>query len=203
MEYKWLNKKESKEIIVFFNGWGMDETVVANLNAGNYDILMFYDYNTLETEFDFAILDKYEKRHLVAWSMGVMTATLFNIKYNASTAVNGTLKPIDNNFGIPVKIYDLTIRGFNKNGAKKFIRNMFDKEPSHIQIKRSLESQKNELSALKNYKADEDFKYSKVLISDNDKIIPVKNQCAYWGKEPNLKSGHCPFLLFKKWEELL
>ena len=48
-----------------------------------------------------------------------------------------------------------------------------------------------------------DFKYNRVIISDLDKIIPTKNQEAFWKKEANLASGHCPFKLFSKWSELL
>lgn len=202
MEYEWLNRKNNKELIVFFNGWGMDGSVVSHLDCTNYDVLMFYDYNTLDADFDFRILDNYEKRYLIAWSMGVMTATLFDIKYNFSVAVNGTLKPIDNKFGIPERIYDLTIKGFSPKGAEKFIKNMFDKEVV-LSVKRDFENQKSELIALKTYSANSDFKYSKVLISDNDKIIPTKNQCAYWNTNSNISSGHCPFFLFGKWEEIL
>ncbi len=202
MEYKWLNRKNNKELIVFFNGWGMDESVVSHLDFTNYDVLMFYDYNTLETNFDFSVLNEYNKKSLIAWSMGVMTATLFDIKYESSVAVNGTLKPIDNQFGIPERIYDLTIKGFSPKGAERFIKNMFDTEMT-LSVKRSFENQKSELSALKSYSANPNFKYSKILISANDKIIPPKNQAAFWNIEPNLNSGHCPFFLFKKWEELL
>lgn len=203
MEYKWLNNKNNNKIIIFFNGWGMDESVVSHLDPADFDILMFYDYNSLDTNFDFSTLNKYTERYLVSWSMGVMTATLFEIKYDSTTAVNGTLKPIDNKFGIPERIYDLTLRGFNEKGAEKFIANMFDTNCELPKIKRSFESQKSELAALKEYKANKKFKYTKVFISDNDKIIPTKNQTAFWGKEPNLKSGHSPFLLFKNWNELL
>ena len=62
---------------------------------------------------------------------------------------------------------------------------------------------KDELSALKNYHVNIDFKYNKVFISDNDKIIPTKNQEVFWGISSNLHSGHCPFKLFKSWSELL
>ena len=201
MKYKWLNKKENTELIIFFNGWGMDEAVIKHLNFENYDVLMFYDYNFLETDFDFSSINNY-KKHLVAWSMGVMTATLFPVSYLSATAVNGTLKPIDKDFGINPKIYDLTIKGFNEKGAEKFIRNMFD-TPTDLNISRSLENQKSELSAIKNYQSDMNFKYTKILISNNDKIIPTKNQENYWNKKAALKSGHCPFFLFEKWSELL
>lgn len=196
MEYKWLNKQNNKKLIIFFNGLGMDENVVKHLDTEDFDVVMFYDYNNLETDFE---LEKYEEKHLVGWSMGVMAGTLFDFGVQTTCAINGTLKPIDVRFGINPKIYDLTIRGFN---SEKFIQNMFDK-PTDIKVSRESENQKSELAAIKNYSANEDFKYTKVLISDNDKIIPTKSQCAYWGIGPNLKSGHCPFLLFKKWSELL
>lgn len=203
MEYRWLNRKNNKELIIFFNGWGMDESVVSHLDCGNYDVLMFYDYNSLNTDFNFQQLNEYSKKHLVSWSMGVMTATLFDINPDSAIAINGTLKPIDNQFGIPERIYDLTIKGFNQKGAERFIRSMFDKEVTTINIKRNLDNQKSELAVLKTYSANSDFQYSKVYISDNDKIIPTKNQCAYWNKVPNLSSGHCPFFLFNKWEDVL
>ena len=54
MKYKWLNKHQNNNIIVFFNGWGMDESVVHHLDFSDYDVVMFYDYNNLETDFDFS-----------------------------------------------------------------------------------------------------------------------------------------------------
>lgn len=203
MKYKWLNKKQNESLIVFFNGWGMDESVVSLLDCENFDVIMFYDYNSLDVDFDFQNLEKYKTKHLVAWSMGVMTASLFNIKYFSKTAINGTLKPIDNKFGIPERIYDLTIRGFDEKGAERFIKNIFNETCDLPKINRTIENQKSELFALKTYSANPDFKYTKVLISNYDKIIPTQNQCAFWGIEPNLNTGHCPFLLFKKWSELL
>lgn len=201
MKYKWLNEKNNDKLILFFNGWGMDESVVNHLLAEDFDVVMFYDYNDLDT--DFVIRDCYSKKYIVAWSMGVMCATLFNFKPDSATAINGTLKPIDNNFGIPARIYELTIRGFSPAGANKFIQNMFDNIEDLPVIKRDFENQKSELSALKNYKANLNFKYNRIIISNNDKIIPTKNQEAFWGIKSNFNSGHCPFYLFNSWSELL
>lgn len=203
MKYKWLNKKDNKEVIVFFNGWGMDESVVNHLDPALYDVVMFYDYNSLDTDFDFNELIDYQKRYLVAWSMGVMTATLFEQKYDSATAINGTLFPINDEYGIPKRIYDLTIRGFNEKGAKRFISSMFLNEPPSLEISRTIENQKSELEALKNYKSNTDFNYTRVILSSDDKIIPTKNQVNFWKVEPNIVSGHCPFFQFKSWGELL
>ena len=201
MEYKWLNRQNNQKLIVFFNGWGMDESVVKHLNPEDYDVIMFYDYNSLNI--DLSIINGYAEKYLIAWSMGVMCASLFEMDYQKSTAINGTLKPIDNDFGIPEKIYNLTIKGFTPTGAEKFIQNMFLEKIALLGIKREFENQKAELIALKSYKPNLNFHYDRIIISDNDKIIPTKKQAAFWGVEPNLHSGHCPFFLFKSWSELL
>lgn len=197
MKYKWLNKKENENLIIFFNGWGMDENIVKHLNYGNYDVIMFYDYNSLDIEIpDFT---SYKTRYLISWSMGVMIATLFNFDLKSSTAVNGTLFPIHEKYGIHPKIYDLTIKGFNEKGRERFIKTI----GADVEINRDLEEQKSELEAIKTYSANPDFKYNKVLISNNDKIISTKSQVEFWGIEPNLEGVHSPFNLFREWEELL
>lgn len=203
MKYKWLNNVNNSSVIVFFNGWGMDESIVSNLSFNTFDVLMFYDYNTLDTDFDFTTIKNYKFRHLIAWSMGVMVATLFDDNYNTKTAINGTLKPINNRFGIPERIYDLTLKSFSPKGAEKFIKNMFPIECNLPIVTRNFENQKNELFALKNYSSNTNFKYSKVIISDNDKIIPTKNQMAYWNIEPNISGGHAIFYLIDSWSELI
>ena len=203
MKYKWLNKRNNQKLIIFFNGWGMDEAVVAHLDFCDFDVLMFYDYCSLDTDFDFDKLSDYSQKYLIAWSMGVMIGTLFDIKYDRKTAINGTLKPIDDKFGIPVRIYNFTLKGFSEAGAEKFIKNMFKENCNLPKINRNFEEQKSELEALTHYQANIDFKYDKVIIASEDKIIPTKNQVAFWNLEPNLDSGHAPFNHYKKWSELL
>lgn len=204
MKYKWLNQRNNQKLIIFFNGWGMDECVVNHLLPEDYDVLMFYDYNTLDTDFDFKLIEIYPKKYLIAWSMGVMTATLFDIDYVSKTAVNGTLKPINNKFGIPNRIYDLTLKGFSPKGAERFIKSMYNETSENICFsKREFENQKSELEALTHYEANQNFKYDRIFISSKDKIIPTKNQVAFWGIESNIDSGHAPFNHFNKWSELL
>ena len=265
MKYKWLNKEaKNTKVVIFFNGWGMDENVVSHLNCEDYDVLMFYDYNTLDTDFDFDMLEMYSEKNLIAWSMGVMVGNFispltshFVTPYptrgegdelqainlstcvapptrgegdelqaiNLSTcvapprmsdgktvAINGTLRPIDEKYGIHPKIYDLTIKGFNEKGRKRFISNMFE-EDIEVACDRDIENQKAELIALKEICkspptltlpfGEGKTLYNKILISDNDKIIPTKSQIAFWEIEPNLKGGHCPFFQFEKWSDLL
>ena len=224
MKYKWLNQKNNQKLIIFFNGWGMDENVVKHLDVEDYDVLMFYDYNNLDTDFDFELLNIYEEKNLIAWSMGVMVSAYLApslalpLGEGKRTAINGTLRPIDEEYGIHPKIYDLTIKGFNEKGRDRFIKSMFDAQtphPNSLSKEREIKEQLSELVALKEICAStpppnplpqgagERSLYNKILISDNDKIIPTKSQIAFWGIEPNIKGGHCPFFQFRKWSELL
>ena len=53
----------------------------------------------------------------------------------------------------------------------------------NLTIGREFENQKTELVAIKNYIAKDNFEYNKIFISENDKIIPTKNQINYWNKQ--------------------
>ena len=207
MEYKWLNKKNNDRLIVFFNGWGMDENAVKHLDCEDYDVVVLYNYNDLGLELN---LNGYNKKHIIGWSMGVMIICLGinkDIIKNADsiTAIAGTPYPIDNSFGIPPKIYELTVKGFNEKSAKRFIERM-GAEFGRGLTKRNFESQKTELSNLMNYKSEIVYNFTKAIIPENDLIIPTKNQINYWSNKVDCtftQGGHYPFLLYNRWSELI
>ena len=39
MKLNWLNKKNNKKLIIFFNGWGMDDSAIVHLSPEDYDVL--------------------------------------------------------------------------------------------------------------------------------------------------------------------
>ncbi len=207
MKYKWLNKDNNEKLIVFFNGWGMDENAVKHLDCEDYDVVIIYDYNDLELNLD---LSDYKEKHVIGWSMGVMIMCLGVNKYiiknsDSIIAIAGTPYPIDDNYGIPKKIYELTVKGFNSNSARRFIERMGAEFGKGL-TQRSFESQKKELVNLMNYKSEIIYNFTKVIIPENDLIIPTKNQKKYWNESNNiftLSSGHYPFLLYNKWSELV
>ena len=200
MNLTWLNKKNNKKLIIFFNGWGMDNSVIKHLNPTSFDVLSICDYNEL---CELPDLSEYSEKFVIAWSMGVMVATLYNIGQKSSTAINGTLHPIHIDYGINPKVYKLMELGFNELSAPKFISKMFSGTIPELQLTRTPESQKSELTALKNYKANIDYKYNRVIVSDNDNIIPTQSQINFWGNPEIIKNGHCPFFDYTNWEELL
>lgn len=108
MRIEWLNKKGSGRVIVFFHGWGMDAAGVSHLQMED-DVLMCYDYRSLD--FDFPDLGHYRCIYVVAWSMGVWAAdrviSRLEMKPERCVALNGTTRPVDDEYGIPVKFMSL------------------------------------------------------------------------------------------------
>ncbi|MDD2524229.1 MAG: DUF452 family protein, partial [Endomicrobiaceae bacterium] len=148
---------------------------------------------------------------LITWSMGTFMSNIFFDMFNdikTKIAVNGTLKPIDNEFGIPVDIYNLTVNNFNELSCKKFIKRMFVGLEFPVISDRTIEELKQELIAIQNYTVTKYFSFSKAVISENDKIIPTKNQQNFWNTQnnvevKNIQGGHYPFLNYKKWDDIL
>ena len=216
MQFKWLNKKEeNKNLIVFFNGWGMNETPVEHLKNGSFDILMIYDYRAFEMDFSQFNFEKYERKYLICWSMGVYASNLFKDEFqnfDKKIAINGTSKVIDNDFGIPVKIYKVTAKFLNEDSCDKFIKNMFDngKINPNITITKSIEELREELNEIQKLELEDKIKgeleFDKAIISSNDRIIPTKNQINFWQNKAEYKiidSTHCPFEMYNCWQDLI
>jgi biotin synthesis protein BioG len=94
----WLNKNSKKELILFFNGWGMDMNIVNHIKPLGFNVCMLNNYNNLESLDD--NFNDYNKIYIVAWSLGVWAAEQIisksTIKIEKSIAINGTSLPIDN-----------------------------------------------------------------------------------------------------------
>ncbi len=69
MKQHFIIKNNQKHLLLFFAGWGMDETPFLQIRPTNKDWLICYDYRSLE--FDAIILQEYSEITLIAWSMGV------------------------------------------------------------------------------------------------------------------------------------
>jgi len=212
MQFDWINKKEeNNELILLFNGWGMNKTAIEHLDCLNYDVLEINDYTNLKFNFSQFDFNKYLKKYLVCWSMGVYVANLFAEYLNdfdKRVAINGTSRMIDDNFGIPERIYQITIRLFSEDSCDKFIKNMFCDGAinSNIKITRTLEELKNELISIQTLKLKEELRFDLAIVSDNDRIVPTKNQINFWSNKTEIKkisASHYPFDNYKKWSDLL
>ena len=204
MQIKYLNKKNNKNVIVFFNGWGFDENSIKHLDFENFDVIVCYDYSTLSPiDIDFS---SYENKYLIAWSFGVFISNYYfeNFKnFNKIIAINGTQKPIDDNYGIPVLAYNLTLNNFNEKTCMKFVQ----KIGINFQLSRSIEALKQELYMVKNLEISNFLNFTKAIISKKDRIFPYKNQINFWTQQKvqieEIESNHYPFGLYKAWSDLI
>ena len=208
MKYKWLNKSENRKLIVFFNGWGMDEKIVSHLNFSDFNVLMFYDYlNTQIPDFDFS---NYDYKVLIAWSMGVYVCNIFYDKlkdFNKYTAINGTQKPVDDDYGIPQLVYNLTVENFNELSSAKFMKKITTEVDLKEYTSRSTEELKQELISIRDLKIEKYLNFNKAIISTKDRIMPYKNQLRFWTEKGveiiELNAPHYIFNLYKNWDELI
>lgn len=216
MQYHWLNKKDgNKKLLLFFGGWSFDYKPFERLECNDYDVLMLYDYNDLSIPIE--ILG-YEEYFLITWSMGVFVAYLLKEKlpeFKEKIAINGTPFPVDNEKGIPIKTFDLTLKYVDTGLQGKFQRNLFKTEEEfqkYLQnpVAREIPNQASELVSLKKLidKTDVDYKkyYNRAIISNTDKIIPTRNQHNCWDNVCPvvvLNSGHFPFYDFESWNDIL
>ena len=69
------------------------------------------------------------------------------MKPERCVALNGTTRPVDDEYGIPVKIYELTEKGMNERGREKFFLRMLDGADEMPEIQRT----KNRIVESKKY----------------------------------------------------
>lgn len=73
MKQTFIIRNNGKHLLLFFAGWGMDETPFRHIHPAECDWMICYDYRSLE--FDTTLIQAYSKISLIAWSMGVWAAS--------------------------------------------------------------------------------------------------------------------------------
>ncbi|MDP0488214.1 MAG: DUF452 family protein [Fusobacterium sp. JB021] len=192
-------------IIVFFNGWGMNEEVLKELkNKSEYEILNI----SFPYKLDRNKLKGYNNIIFIGWSFGVYYMCKFlndnlDFDYQEVISINGTPEIIGK-YGIMEKVYNLTLKGMDEENLEKFYINMDCKlRPKDKEIKDLI----YELEYLKENYIPQENKVSKAIIGLNDKIIKSKNQIKYYkSKSVEIKQidgGHYIFPQLKSWEDII
>ena len=208
-----LNKKQNPDLILFFNGWGMDHTRFTDWPCGSYDVLAVSDFAQLEPLPD---LSGYPRIHLIAWSLGIWVAAIILAetqdaqRLTTSLAINGTLNPIDAQDGIPPDIFDGTIENWEDVRAREKF-GLRVSGTTDLLTQRSPENQHAELIAMHQLikgspRPPNIFKTA--LISTRDRIFPPASQRHFWSQcagvtlieKPML---HDPFVNMHSWEVVL
>lgn len=185
MKQYFIIQEGHSRLTLFFAGWGMDFHPFADYLPVESDLLVCYDYRTLD--FDYSLLGAYDKVYLVAWSMGVWAASqIFAAsEYNMnSIAVNGTNYPVDDNRGIPGKIFEGTFNGLTDATLQKFYRRMCGSAESFKSFQErapqrpvgELKEELAKIGELSELLPFASFKWDKAVVGLQDRIFTADNQ---------------------------
>ncbi|MCK5218390.1 DUF452 family protein [bacterium] len=221
MNFHWQIRTHKKNLLVFFNGWGMDSRPFAHLRSGSFDVLILYDYRSLSFPLEFGRdLENYQEIYILAWSLGIWVCQalgdIFPSRPVFSLALNGTSRPIHPRYGIPPAIFDATLNQFSPAVRENFYGRMFSRPEEAARFlqnppERSLSGQREELEFLRQRilavpTSGQGQHFDAVLISKPDLIIPTQNQLRFWNDRCSchlLASGHFPFFRWQQWESIL
>lgn len=227
MKWHWIQQRHNPRLILFFNGWGMDEHVVAHLECDEeWDVLAACDYRDLSKASEVFKTSKACAREIVVvcWSMGVWAYVRvcadLQIHPARVIAINGTPQPIHAEFGIAPEMYQATLDHFDEAGREKFFKRMCGSSAiferfNRQRPQRSLAEQAEELAAIQAATKDPALipvgegmgrPVDIALISTHDRIMPVANQQRYWEGRAQcalLDAPHYPFFLWKRWTDIL
>lgn len=211
MNTKLIENNNSKDLIVYFSGWGCDDVQLRNLTSSK-NVLICWDYTDLDFEFDFS---KFENIDLITYSAGAFVAGLVKDKFpkfNYKVAINGNPLIFDEYFGID-SLSGNMMENVNPDNYMDFRRNYLVVNEEQLEEfnanapERSCESCAEELKKLVEYsKLEYDvIEYDKAILSDCDKIFNFERQKEYYkNKYVVLKGyGHDVFCYFKSYDEIL
>jgi biotin synthesis protein BioG len=206
-------REKNNHLVVFYGAWGTDENVFIPLCNDEFDFILFYNYSADEA----LILPEmkiYEKITLIGWSLGVWAAEYLShkagIKPDVTIAVNGTPVPADDQFGIPLNVFEGTLNNITEENIEKFYFRMFGDKKTYLKNidrvpHRTLKSLHDELRWLYNRimeQKEPGFKWDYAVTSEIDRVFPSDNMDGYWRKETNTTHIRLPLphYFFHKWD---
>ena len=205
-------REKNDQLVVIFGGWGTDENVFTPLCDDDFDFILFYNYSSDEA-LVLPEMKLYKKITVIGWSLGVWAAEyLFpktGIVPDIAIAVNGTPVPANDQYGIPLNIFEGTLNNLTEENMEKFYLRMFGDKKTYELNKdrvphRSIKSLNDELRWLYNRimeQKEPGFKWDYAVTSEIDRVFPSENVNSYWEKEKNTKHIVLPLphYFFHKW----
>jgi biotin synthesis protein BioG len=191
-------REKNDQLVVVYVGWGADENAFTPLCNDEFDFILFYDYSADEA-LVLPEMKTYSKITLIGWSLGVWAAEYLSLKTgirpDVTIAVNGTPVPADDQYGIPLNIFEGTLNNISEKNMGKFYLRMFGNKKTYMLNidripHRNVKSLHDELRWLYNRimeQKEPGFRWDYAVTSEYDRVFPAKNQKAYWQKEENTK----------------
>jgi biotin synthesis protein BioG len=206
-------REKNKHLVVLFGGWGTDENVFTPLCTDDFDFILFYNYSADEA-LVLPEMKTYKKITLIGWSIGVWAAEYLlqntGIMPDVTIAVNGTPIPADDQYGIPLHIFEGTLNNITEENMDKFYLRMFGDKKTHELNKdriphRTVKSLYDELRWLYNRimeQKESTIKWDYAVISEIDRVFPADNLNNYWKKEKETRHIILPLphYFFHEWK---
>lgn len=188
MQYYWIRQGQGNRLHVVVLGWacGAEILAQARLEESEWDVLCLYQYNDLSLDIDFSA---YTNIRLTAWSFGVWVAQyLFggDTRVTSATAINGTPRPVDEQFGIHPKAFALTVRGIERVGIDRFMEQMCGnrvQEYRGVAKLRPIEILSHELKFLgESFQTipTSPIRWTEAVVGMSDTIFPPKAMLNFW-----------------------
>ena len=203
----------SKDLIVFFSGWGCDENQFTNLHDKK-DVLILYDYQDLKLNFDFM---KYQNVYVIAYSAGVFIASIMansipNVRLKVAVCGNPYL--FDETLGVDKKTVgvfkNITLGNYLEFRRKYMVYSEEEYEKyNELQSLRTIESCADELKALqemyKKQKDNIDPNFDKATVAENDLIFKLESQKDFYKEKLTVikNAKHHIFFKFKGFGDLI
>lgn len=205
-----LVNNNSDKLIIFFTGWGCDESEFEHIKSES-DVLLLYDYTDLNLDFDFS---KYKKLDLIAFSAGVFIASVmkFNFKIDKRIAISGNPYLFDEKLGLSKEIQNV-LCSITEQNADDFARNYLVKTEEEWEIfhhsKRTIESCRAEFESLRALytSKQKDIKdtFNNAIMGADDKIFNISVQKEFYRNRLKLieNARHNLFFRVKDFKEFL
>ena len=209
-----FKNNHAQNLILFFSGWGCDQNQFTNLHDTDDDVLILFDYQDLNLDFDFT---SYKNINLIAYSAGVFVASIMQKTLpplHKKVAINGNPYLFDEKFGLSSHTMDI-FNSITLDNYLEFRRQYMvisDKEYqqyNELQSLRSLESCQQELASLQKLYTKHHQEISQnfdlALMADKDPFFPLDAQKEFYSNKlriiPNAK--HHIFFRFNSFREIL
>lgn len=191
MKLEFLKREGNDRLILIFAGWSTGASFYSGIDRQGWDVAVASGYSDLA--FDTDALKCYATVYVFAWSLGVWAAgrVLPKSMVTHAVAVNGTPYPCHDTLGIPQAIFHGTMENLDERNLRKFRRRMAADSNQWREIEEKISGIADDIDLLKSelgFIARENasatsvsaFEWSRVYISDNDRIIPPANQLNAW-----------------------
>ncbi len=203
MQETWLKKQGSQDLVIFVLGWAATPNAVQHLAIEGCDIFCVDDYREMH-ELRAEDFTDYRRIYLFAWSFGVWVTEQIarQLPLYRAIALNGTPMPVDDRYGMRLRVVLRTMQGLAKVGMNPFNEKTYGTVraiPDGPFEDRSIEAKIEELQLLAERSKGAEgslINWTQAYIADKDEIFPPQKMWDYWQTRElgqGFESYHYPF----------